>query len=97
MSERYTIIFHGEDKDEYGLPRPFIRYEILISKWGKNSSVLTVVPSSDGAKELARPHRIVDAGGAGGAYEAARQLLSEQHPGLEVADDPDRPRAPGNR
>lgn len=97
MSARYTIILRGEQLDEHGLPDPFARYEILVSGWGKNSTVLTIAPVSQSAKQLARPHHIVESGGAGRAYEVARDLLRQEHPGLEVVDDPERPKPPGRR
>ena len=71
-----SIIFFGDDKDEYGMPKPYNRYLVVSSPWQTNDSgVASALPLSNEAPPPNPPHKIVLNGGPDLAYEEMLIIL----------------------
>lgn len=51
QSAHHTLIFHGSSRDAYGMPEPYIRYDVFVSQMhGEPWVVASVVPISGDGK-----------------------------------------------
>ena len=89
MSDHNTLIFIGTSEGKHGLPAPFYRYDIAVSKWdgGQNAAIATIFYASEGAPMPKSRHFPTDGGGNAQAYALAKQELVKLNQKLKVIDD----------
>lgn len=78
MRHTFDLILFGSTPDGSGLPRPFHRYRIEVSKWlAANSYIATISPTTAECPMPSEPHFISQLGGRDTAARLAREALEQ--------------------
>jgi len=71
-----NIKFYGEEKDQYGMPKPYNSYLVVASPWQMvDSGVASAIPLSGDAPAPNPPHKISTTGGSEKAYKLMLEVL----------------------
>jgi len=81
VAKHVSLIFSGPERDDFGLPRPFHRYEIYLAKW-ESGGVATVLVSTVGSPHP-DPMSFVSPKGKKHAFKLAANALARLHPTLD--------------
>lgn len=87
---KVNVKFFGNERDRYGMPKPYHSYLIVSSPWQQeNSGVASAIPISIDAPLPNSPHRFVLDGGPEKAYKEMLALLRSlsQNQGLNELID----------
>ncbi|HTJ45453.1 MAG TPA: hypothetical protein VL463_25280 [Kofleriaceae bacterium] len=82
MAKHVSILFSGTDHDAHGLPTPFHRYEVYVSRWGDDGAIATVVSSTTGSP-TPTPTSFVSPKSKKHALKLADEALRALHPDLQ--------------